>query len=89
MRDQHVKTVRRPEGMLEEGEILYEFCTELQRNHAVSDATYERAIDRFGEQGVIEVVSLVVYYTMISMVLNTTRTPLLDGAVPALAPFSR
>ena len=78
---------RRPEGMVAEEEILYDFCMEMQRNHSVSDATYARAEDRFGEQGVIEVVSLMGYYTMISMVLNTSRAPLPEGAVPALSPF--
>jgi 4-carboxymuconolactone decarboxylase len=78
---------RRPEGMVEEEAILYDFCMELQRNHGVSDATYERAVERFGEQGVVETVSLVGYYTMIAMVLNTARTPLPAGAKPALAPF--
>ena len=78
---------RRPEGMVEEEEILYDLCLELQRNHSVSDATYERAVERFGEQGVIEAVSLMGYYTMISMILNTSRAPLPAGAAPALAPF--
>ena len=78
---------RRPEGMVDEEEILYDFCMELQRNHSVSDATYERAVSRFGEQGVIEAVSLMGYYTMISMILNTSRAPLPAGATPALAPF--
>ena len=78
---------RRPEGMVEEEAILYEFCLELQRNRGVSDATYERAVERFGEQGVVEIVSLAGYYTMIAMVLNTARTPLPAGATPALAPF--
>lgn len=78
---------RRPDAMVEEEEILYDLVTELQRNHGVSDATYERAVERFGEQGVVETVSLVGYYTMISMILNTARTPLPAGATPALAPF--
>jgi len=78
---------RRPEGMVEEEEILYDFCMELQRNHSVSDATYERAVARFGEQGVVETMSLIGYYTMISMILNTSRAPLPAGATPALAPF--
>ena len=78
---------RRPEGMVDEEEILYELCLELQRNHSVSDATYERAVSRFGEQGVIEAVSLMGYYTMISMILNTSRAPLPAGATPALTPF--
>ena len=78
---------RRPEAMVEEEEIVYDLVTELQRNHGVSDATYARAVDRFGEQGVVEIVSLVGYYTMISMILNTERTPLPAGATPALAAF--
>jgi 4-carboxymuconolactone decarboxylase len=78
---------RRPEGMVEEEEILYDFCMELLHNRRVSDATYERAVSRFGEQGVIDTVSLMGYYTMISMVLNTTRAPLPAGATPALTPF--
>jgi 4-carboxymuconolactone decarboxylase len=78
---------RRPEGMVAEEEILYDFCIELQRNHSVSDATYERAVDRFGEQGVVEVVSLVGYYTMLSMISNTLRAPPPAGATPALARF--
>ena len=78
---------RRPDGMVEEEGILYDFCMELQRNHGVSDATYARAVERFGEQGVVETVSLVGYYTMISMILNTARTPLPADAVPPLAPF--
>ena len=78
---------RRPDGMLEDEEILYDFVLELQRNHSVSDAMYARAVERFGEQGVVETVSLVGYYTMISMILNTARTPLPPDAAPALAPF--
>ena len=78
---------RRPEGMVEEEAILYDFCTELQRNQGVSDATYARTLERFGEQGIVETVSLMGYYTMISMVLNTARTPLPSGVKPALSPF--
>ena len=78
---------RRPDGMVAEEEILYELCMELQRNHSVSDGTYERAVERFGEQGVVEVVSLMGYYMMISLILNTSRAPLPEGATPALAPF--
>lgn len=78
---------RRPPGMVEEESILYDFCTELQRNQSVSDLTWDRALDRFGEQGVVETVSLMGYYTMISMLLNTARTPLPAGEKPVLAPF--
>jgi 4-carboxymuconolactone decarboxylase len=60
---------------------------ELQRNRSVSDSVYARAISKFGEQGVIDAVSIMGYYTLISMVLNTARTPLPAGVTPALAPL--
>ena len=78
---------RRPEGMVEEEKILYDFVMELQRNHSVSDLTYERAVSRLGEQGVVETVSLVGYYTMIAMILNTARAPLPADATATLSPF--
>jgi 4-carboxymuconolactone decarboxylase len=63
------------------------FSPDAARAIAEGDATYERAVERFGEQGVVETVSLIGYYTMISMLLNTSRAPLPPGATPALAPF--
>ena len=73
----------------ENEEIIYEFCTELHRNQSVSDRTYARAISKFGEQGVIDMLGVAGYYTFLSMVLNTERTPLPAGATPALLPFPR
>jgi len=80
---------RRPEKMSEDEDILYTFCDELQRNQSVSDATYARAVARFGEAGVIDTVGITGYYTVLAMVLNTARTPLPDGSQTALAPFPR
>jgi 4-carboxymuconolactone decarboxylase len=80
---------RRPAGMTDEEDILYAFCDELQRNQSVSDVTYARAVEKFGEAGVIDAVGITGYYTLLAMVMNTARTPLPDGAKPALAPFPR
>jgi 4-carboxymuconolactone decarboxylase len=80
---------RRPDAMAEDEEILFSFCDELRRNQGVSDATYARAVAKFGEQGVIDTVGIVGYYTMIAMVLNTARTPLPGGASPVLTPLPR
>jgi 4-carboxymuconolactone decarboxylase len=78
---------RRPERMAEDEEILYDFCAELQRNQSVSDVLYARAVAKFGEQGVIDTVGIVGYYTLLAMVMNTARTPLPANATPALVPF--
>jgi 4-carboxymuconolactone decarboxylase len=77
---------RRPAGMSADEELIHDFCTELLKNHSVSDATYSRSVARFGEQGTIEMVGVVAYYTFQSMVLNTARTPVPKGA-PVLKPF--
>jgi 4-carboxymuconolactone decarboxylase len=78
---------RRPTGMGADEEAAYDFCTELQRNHGVSDLTYARAISMFGEQGVVDVSGLVGYYTTLAMIMNVARTPVDGGKNPPLAPF--
>ena len=80
---------RRPDHMAEDEEIAYDMCTELDSNHGVSDATYARALSKFGEQGIVDIVSLHGYYTLIAMVLNTARTPLPAGATSGLATLAR
>jgi 4-carboxymuconolactone decarboxylase len=80
---------RRPERMAEDEEILYTFCDELHRNQSISDQTYARTVAKFGEQGVIDIVGISGYYTLLAMVLNTARTPLPAGHAPALSPFPR
>ena len=78
---------RRPTGMATDEEIIWDFATELHQNKCVSDATYTRALAAFGEQGVIDLVAVNGYYSMIAMVLNVARTPLPAGASPGLKPF--
>jgi 4-carboxymuconolactone decarboxylase len=78
---------RRPEPMAADEDALYRLCTELQQNQSVSDPTYARAVELFGEQGVIDIVGISGYYTMLAMVLNTARTPVPAGRTPALKPF--
>ena len=75
--------------MADDEDVLYTFCDELHRNQSISDATYARAVATFGEQGVIDIVGISGYYTLLAMVLNTARTPVPAGHTPALAPFPR
>src|SRR5215472_17191133 len=39
---------RRPLGMAEDEEIIYDLCIELLHNQSVSDPTYARALAKFG-----------------------------------------
>ena len=80
---------RRPTGMSTDEEIVYDFCDELRKHQSVSDATYARAVNRFNEQGVIDMTGLCGYYSTLGMIMNVARTPLPAGKTPPLAPFPR
>lgn len=78
---------RRPATMSDDERIVYDFCTELFRDKAVSDAAFTAVRDRFGEQGVIDLIVAVGYYSTVSMILNVDRYPLPDGESPPLKPL--
>jgi 4-carboxymuconolactone decarboxylase len=77
---------RRPTNMQPDEEIVYNFSHELHNAKRVSDASYKAAVDRFGEQGVMDLIGVLGYYTLVSMVLNVDRTPLPGNAPPPLGP---
>jgi len=80
---------RRPTGMTSDEEMIYEFCGELRLHQSVSDPVYAQIAGRFGEQGVIDIIGLSGYYTLLGMLMNVARTPLPAGKTPALALFPR
>ena len=69
----------RPDGMAADEAAVYDFCTELHRDKNVSAATYEAALNQFGERGVVELVGISGYYTMVSMTLNVFEVELPEG----------
>ena len=64
----------RPISMNEEEALVHDFCCELHQQKKVSDGTYERAVARFGEQGVVDLMGLNGYYTFLAMVMNAAQT---------------
>ena len=69
---------QRPE-MAEDEAAVHDFCQELHRDHNVSDATYQRVLNLFGERGVVELIGISGYYTMVSMTLNVAGVELPEG----------
>ena len=76
---------QRPSVLTADQRILWDLLDELHRTNRVSDATYGRALNRFGEKGVIDVVGTSGYYAFLGMVMNTTQTQGIGGA-PKLKP---
>ena len=67
---------RRSSSMTDDEQIVYDFLTELNRNKRVSDPTFERAERRFGKKGVVDLVGIDGYYTLLAMELNAARYPM-------------
>jgi 4-carboxymuconolactone decarboxylase len=79
----------RPTGMTEDEDIVYDFSMELHVNKSVSDATYKRALEKFGEQGIIDLTAVNGYYSFNAMILNVARTALPANVKAELQPFPR
>ncbi len=77
-----VRHRRRPEAAGAGALAVYDVCTELHTRHGLSDETFASAVAELGHDGVIELVALVGYYTMVAMTLNAFCVPLPDGVAP-------
>ncbi len=65
---------RRPATLADDETLVYDFCFELNMNQDVSDATFDRAFARFGDQGIVDLMGINGYYTFLAMVMNAART---------------
>ena len=63
---------------------IYAFVRELYATRRVSDATYKRVHKLVGDAGMVELVGILGYYAMVSMILNVFRMPVPEGTP---APF--
>lgn len=65
----------RPKGLRADEEAALDFSGELLATHGVSEPTYAAALAQFGEQGVVELATLVGYFVMVSWLMNVAHTP--------------
>jgi 4-carboxymuconolactone decarboxylase len=66
---------------------VHAFCYELIQTRQVSDETYAALSTQVGEQGVVDLMAAMSYYTLVSMCLNVDQYPLPDGVLPELLPL--
>ena len=82
---------KRPHALPADEAGVLDFAAELLQHHGVSDATYQETTTLLGEQGVVELSSLIGYFVMVCWVMNVSRTPALPVQGPvafeALAAF--
>lgn len=77
---------KQPRGMAADEAVALDFTSELLQQNGSSDATYAEAVDAFGEQGVVELASLVGYFVMVCWMMNVARTPTQEK--PGFAPLA-
>jgi 4-carboxymuconolactone decarboxylase len=75
---------RAPANMKPDEQAVYDFSIEMHRQHGVSDATFKRAVDALGEQGVADLIAVNGYYVLVAMTVNVDRTPIPNGGTPPL-----
>ena len=77
-----IRDGRRSCGMSADEEIVYGVSAELHKNKRVSDRTFARGEQRFGEPVVVDLVGINGYYTLQAMELNGARYPLPKDGTP-------
>lgn len=73
----------RPDFVNEDEVVVYEFARELLDRRHVSAERYQAALERFKEQGVVDLMVLLGYYTTVSMTLNVFEVALPEGEAKA------
>jgi 4-carboxymuconolactone decarboxylase len=77
---------RVPKSGAKDERAIYDFISELYRTRRVSDRTYARVGALLGNAAMVELVGILGYYALVSMLLNVFRAPLPPGEKP---PFAR
>jgi 4-carboxymuconolactone decarboxylase len=80
-----VRLGRTPRFRRESERVVYDVVTEHFATNRVSDATYKRAIATLGEQGLVDLVGTVGYYSLVSITLNVFQMELPPGEKAPLA----
>jgi 4-carboxymuconolactone decarboxylase len=70
-----LRTGARPKGLAADEELALDFAREQMTNHGVSEPTWLAARALFGEQGAVELSTLIGYFVMVSWLMNVARTP--------------
>jgi 4-carboxymuconolactone decarboxylase len=73
---------KRPPKLSEEEALVYDFTHQLFNDKDVDDATWAKAVARYGEKGTLDMICLAGYYAFVSQILNAKRHPLPADATP-------
>jgi 4-carboxymuconolactone decarboxylase len=69
---------KRPTGTAEQ-QLLYDVCDTVHREHLLPLPLYRQAVETFGEHGLVEIMAIIGYYTLVSMTLNVFEVQVAPG----------
>jgi 4-carboxymuconolactone decarboxylase len=64
--------------------LVYAFIGQLHQQHRIDDALYANAVAQLGQDGVVDLVGIAGYYTLISMTIKVFEVPPPAGVAPEL-----
>ena len=70
-----IREGRRPASMSLAEAVVYDFIAELLTTKGIAQATYDAVMSELGDQGLIDLVGVVGYFTSMCMVINVAHTP--------------
>ena len=71
---------KRPEGMLTDEALVFDYCVHLSLEHRVTDALFAQTKAALGEQQLVDLTVLSGTYVMVSMLLNAAEVGIPDGS---------
>jgi len=80
IRDRRTPTFDDPKG-----KMIYDVAKSLHEGHGLTQPLYDEAVKVLTERGIVEIIGLCGYYTMVSMTLNTFQFALPDGEASELS----
>jgi 4-carboxymuconolactone decarboxylase len=77
-----LRTGRKPAFARDDERLVYDTVTELNETKRLSDASYQRALEFFGLDLLVELITATGFYTLVAMMLNAFDVDTPDGSRP-------
>jgi 4-carboxymuconolactone decarboxylase len=62
--------------------LVHRICTELFETQRLSETTFNEAVATLRETGLVEIIAIIGYYTLIGNTLNVFQVPVPEGTAP-------
>jgi 4-carboxymuconolactone decarboxylase len=77
-----IRQNKRPQFDRDDERVAYEVATEIIATKELSQTSYDRAVQQFGLQGTVELISTIGYYAMVGIFLKSFGVPTPTGDTP-------